>query len=377
MDRQRGGSPKPWRARLPIEGFGDWAFSGTMLILTLIVVLLACISVRSLVSWHAAWERVVNGIGLYWLVIVGMALAGALYSCVLQARGVRASRDKTSAADRDRGLALRFGGAALSAVSFGLSLVVFRLAQSKVGGAAEIGTPDRGIGFFDMITWLGTFATLAVVISTALVAIWVKRREDEAQHSAAVVQMRQAWINKVRATMAGLLAAGQALRADHEGRQSNPVRGREARLLMREANLLLNPTEGHHAVLLAAVKSWLHHAGIEDHLRSQDSHPKPQEVQSDFDAATDWLVLLTQLVLKVEWAVTSVGRERVGEKAGALWEQVRAYEGKHDPELRRIAPQALDVRMSRASALMDGEDTPSQANLVTAPLKSMDSGVPA
>lgn len=351
-DRGLGGGPAPGQPRSVAAGLRGWAFTA-MPILTVAVLVLACVNLRHLIAWDAAWKRVFDGIGLYWLVIVGLALLGAAFSWVLQVRGAEVARNKASVVDRDRRLALRFGGAALSTASLGLALVAFRLAQSSVRGVAQIGAPDRGIGFFDMMTWLGTFATLAVVISTALVAIWVKRRDDEAQHSAAVVQMRQAWINKVRETMAGLLAAGQAIRADYEQGQPNRVRAGEARLLLRAADLLLNPTEGHHAVLLIAVRSWLHHAGIEDHMRSQDALPQPLVVASDFEAVTTWLVLLTQLVLKVEWIVTSTGRERITEKAGSLWDQVRNYEVNYETELRNVASQALELRRTRVNNLTD------------------------
>ena len=363
-DRGLGGGSAPGQPRSVAAGLRGWAFTA-MPILTVAVLVLACVNVRHLIAWDAAWKRVFDGIGLYWLVIVGLALLGAAYSWVLQVRGAEVARNEASIVDRDRRLALRFGGAALSTVSLGLALVAFRLAQSSVRGAAQIGAPDRGISFFDMMTWLGTFATLAVVISTALVAIWVKRRDDEAQHSAAVVKMRQAWINKVRGTMAGLLAAGQALRADYERGQSNPDRGDKARLLLREADLLMNPTEGHHAVLLIAVRNWLHHAGIEDHMRSQDALPQTTVATTDFEAVTTWLVLLTQLVLKIEWTVTSTGRERISEKAGSLWDQICVYEAKYKTELDLVTSQALKLRRSHVSNLINGTDDSSPTTVTS------------
>lgn len=354
----RGGGMAPTGdgERVPAAKFTDWVFAAITPFLAVCVLGLASFNLRHLADWDAATERVLGGLGLYWLVIAGTTLSAALYGFILQMRGARISRARAGTADYDRRLVLRFGGAALSAVALGLALVAFRLAQPQARGTAGTGMSDRGIGFFDMMTWLGTFATLVVVISTALVAVWVKRRDDEAQHSAAVVQMRQAWIDKVRGNMAALLAAGQALRAEHEQGRSNHTRGLEARLLMREADLLLNPTEGHHAVLLAAVRSWLHHAGIEDHLRNTGKHPAPLTVATDFNVASDWLVLLTQLVLKIEWAVTSVGRGRVPEKTGSLWGQVLAYEHRYEREIRLISPDALDCRKSRASDLVKAED---------------------
>jgi hypothetical protein len=104
-------------------------------------------------------------------------------------------------------------------------------------------------------------------------------------------------------------------------------------------------------VLLKAARSWLHHAGIEDHLRGEATLPKIQVPVVIFETVTEWLVLLTQLVLKIEWTVTSVGRERVNDQAKSLWDQICAYEERFNVEIELVAPQALILRRSQASTL--------------------------
>lgn len=301
-------------------------------------------------SARAVGDWLLAGPGIYWLSLVGGAVLSFRY-------GYRMIRDGTvrmplgaGNAERDRLWMLRFGGRALSGFGLGLILVTFWYSQPD---AAQQPEAPKQIGFFDLMTWLGTFATLVVVVATALVAMYVKRRDDESQHSAAVTDMRQRWIDNLRQNLAAAMAGGHSLQSAAGRRVADPDLAGNVRKVLREIELQLNPTEGHHAVLLCALRSWLHEAGIEDHFRG-DPMPAPNPAATAFDTLAQWLVMLGQLVLKVEWAVTSQGRESIEMKAGRLWEDVLRFERAHAPELRRLASEALTHRERDASSLLHG-----------------------
>ena len=299
-------------------------------------------------SFAAAGVWLTAGAGVYWWLLLGAALLSFLGAHRLLKGAAAALAPNARNVERDRLWMLRFGGRALSALALGLILVAFWYTQP--GAAAQTNASDQ-IGFFDLMTWLGTFATLVVVVATALVAMYVKRRDDESQHSAAVTDMRQRWIDKLRQHLAAAMAGGHSLRSAAERQQADLQLAGDVRKMLREVELQLNPTEGHHAVLLSALRSWLHEAKIEDHFR-EDQMPESKFVATDFDTLAQWLVMLGQLVLKVEWAVTREGRESIEMKAGRLWNNLVEFEKTYEPELRRLAPEAIAHRERDASSLL-------------------------
>jgi hypothetical protein len=326
-----------------------------------ILLLTLCLSIPILVlaGWNLRSELgslqeigtwLLSGAGIYVVLLVGAALLSLAGAYNMLRRGSVALPAGSTNAQRDRLWMLRFGGRALSAFGLGLMLVAFWYSQPDAAQPAE---PAKHIGFFDLMTWLGTFATLVVVVATALVAMYVKRRDDESQHSAAITDMRQRWIDNLRQNLAAAMAGGHSLRSAARLRKADPGLAGNVRKVLREIELQLNPTEGHHAVLLWALRSWLHEAGIEDHFRG-DPMPAPKSVPTDFDILARWLVMLGQLVLKVEWAVTSQGRESIEMKAGRLWNDLVRFEKAHAPELTRLASEAMAHRAGDASSLLQG-----------------------
>lgn len=301
-------------------------------------------------SLKAAGVWLSAGAGVYWLLLLGAALLSFFGAHRLLKEGSATLAPSARNVERDKLWMLRFGGRALSALALSLILVAFWYAQPVADRQAN--TPDQ-IGFFDLMTWLGTFATFMVVVATALVAMYVKRRDDESQHSAAVTEMRQRWIDKLRQSLSAAMAGGHSLHSAAERRQANPQLAGDVRKMLREVELQLNPTEGHHAVLLSALRGWLHEAGIEDHFRG-DPMPVPQPAATDFNTLAQWLVMLGQLVLKVEWAVTSEGRESIDRKASRLWHDLVEFEKAHLPELNRLASEAMAHRERDARSLLQG-----------------------
>jgi hypothetical protein len=321
---------------------------------------------RNIGSIEAAIQWLLRGTGLYWLLLVLGSVSCLLGGRAMQNAGsvppVRGAKNAT----RDRLWMLRFGGRALTASGVGFMLVAFWHSQSlatRPSGAGAESASGGGdpIGFFDLMTWLGTFATFVTVIATALVAMYVKRRDDESRHSASVIEMRQRWIDKLRQNLAMLMAAGHQCRAAAELREPNRDLASHARGVLREVELQLNPTEGHHAVLLSALRSWLHLAGIEDHFRAREM-PQPLRTPEEFDKLAEWLVKLGQLVLKVEWVVTSLSHDSVEDKASRLWDELRRFEKRYEAELNQMAPEAMRHRAQEARGLLEGANASAAPN---------------
>ncbi len=335
-------------------------FSMCMLFLNIIVLSLAIINLvpKNILSSFRGWF--LSGQGLYWVLVVGAAMSSTIYGTKMQIDGSKEPRPKISNAERDKLWIKRFSGKVLSAGGLGLMLVSFWMSQNNAvqsaplaAQLAPIAAQSTPIGFYDLMTWLGTFATFVVVVATALVAMYVKRRDDEARHSSAVMEMRQAWINKVRLTLSKLIANGQKLYTETIQLKVNIELATKTRQMLREIQLQLNPTEGHHAVLLATLRGWLHEAGIEDHFRG--AIPTPQlHTQTDFDVVTEWLIMQSQLVLKVEWVVTSLDETSVPTKVGRLWSGIERYENKNAVELAKVVPRAMHLRQTEARTLVEG-----------------------
>ena len=233
-------------------------FSAYLLVVTLALLGLAIFNLWRAFSPAAFREWLLVGAGIYWLVIAVAAVSFGVRGTVMESSGTVAPSSSLSKAERDKRWILKYGGIALSAGGLGLMLVALWLSQGYVLRQATSASAGEGIGFYDLMTWLGTFATFVVVVATALVAMYVKRRDDDTRHSFAIMTMRQAWIDKVRLTLSRLMAHGETLRGETN---PNKVLAAEARQMLREIELQLNPTEGHHAVLLKALRAWLHEAG--------------------------------------------------------------------------------------------------------------------
>lgn len=212
----------------------------------------------------------------------------------------------------------------------------------------------QDIGPFDVLTWLGTLATLAVVVSGAWVAVYVKRRDDERQHALSLMDMRQAWINDLRSDLARLLTTAREMQLANEAATPNPEAARRALGLQETIALRLNPVEAHHHMLFAAVRGLLRAAGVNDQLRGATT-PSPRTPTTTFDVGVEWVRTLGQLVLKIEWVVTSQGRQAIEAKAAEQWEELRRFERKYWGELLCIVPQLVSLRQ-RHAALTGGPE---------------------
>lgn len=218
-------------------------------------------------------------------------------------------------------------------------------------------TPDRqpsDIGPFDVLTWLGTLATLAVVISGAWVAVYVKRRDDERQHALSLMGMRQRWIDGLRSDLSGFLILARQLQQANDTGTPDVEGARRALAALEAVGLRLNPVESHHHVLFVAMRGLLRAAGVYDQLRGTVG-PAPGMPASTFDVGVDWVRALGQLVLKIEWVVTSRGQDQVGEKAERQWSALLAFETRYLGELLGFVPQLKPLRI-RHGTLTGGPD---------------------
>ncbi|MDO9489195.1 MAG: hypothetical protein Q7J32_12530 [Sphingomonadaceae bacterium] len=325
-----------------------WATFGVGLVLLSLA--LSNIAI-ALTPFPKIWTWIATGGGVYWALLVASAILASAVSRSLYRAGAALLREGATNVERDRLWMLRQAGVICAAFGVALMLMAFWRSQFLAAPADENGQVE-GIGFFDLATWLGTFATFVVVVASALVAMYVKRRDEESQHNSAVTAMRQAWIDKLRQNLAYIMAGAHRLRAAAVAKHADPSLAGKVRQALREIELQLNPTEGHHAVLLQALQSTLHEAGIEAHFQSRAT--APQSVDAEFDVLSKWLVLLGQLVLKIEWAVTSQGRASVERKLGRLWNDLQAFEGFHTEELVRLASEAMRIRRDHANTLLNG-----------------------
>ncbi len=202
---------------------------------------------------------------------------------------------------------------------------------------------ESGVSLFDILTWLGTLATLAAVASGAGVAIYVKRRDDERHQRLSIMRMRQAWIDELRDAVADLLASGRAMNVRSSQGQTLPADAVARALRCRELIALrINPMEVHHQVLAEASRRWLNAAGLGDHLRG--AIPVAPLPATTHELAGDWLLRLAQLILKIEWVVTSLGAAYVSEKVAAQWQDLRRFERTHQAEILMIYPDLPRVR---------------------------------
>jgi len=261
----------------------------------------------------------------YWLYLA--ALIAAAIACLTAAWRLKPVPPPLDAAAVDLGDARRIGAGFLLLVAPTPLLVANSLLGRQPG-------PDA-VGVFDVLTWLGTLATLAVVVSGAWVAVYVKRRDDERQHRLSVMGMRQAWIDSLRDDLAELMSAAATL---HRAASEDALDAETARValkLQEKVALRLNPVEPHHYMLSSALRGLLRVGGVHDHLRKQSPAAPIVDVVT-YDAAAAWTTALAQLVLKIEWVVTSLGRDRIEEKVGKQWIALRAYETSHQVEIMTV-----------------------------------------
>ena len=308
--------------------------------------------------WAAyVWE----GGGVYDVALLLATLTLAAVGLRLSFRG-RCEAKRSTRLERDHRWIQRYGGDLLTLTGAAVALAAFWMSQAPAAHVA--GTPPvsegagrlNSIGFFDLMTWLGTFGTLAVVVSGALVAMYVKRRDDETQHSSSVMLMRQAWIEALRAQLSSLIAAGEQLyKAAEKNGLADVARADEVNRLLREVQLRLNPTEGHHVVLTHGLKGWLHAANLSEQLSGRN--PPLLWNATVFEAGREWLVAAGQLVLKIEWTVTSRDSSRLEEKAGGLWRAILESEQTNKDILDQIVPTAMYHRSIVAKTLIEGTRT--------------------
>ena len=308
------------------------------------------------------WQSLTSGIGDYlvnesgvfeiMLVLTQLALIGA--GVHLARIGVRPLDELASLQTRDDQAIKKHGGWLLvvGAIAIALSLLqkaqTFAISHSsgRVNSASKV---TETISFFDLMTWLGTFGTLAIVICGALVAIYAKRREDEAQRLDSVRIMRQEWVNKVRDLVASLTQAARILHVAATKGVDRIDLAQVALSDLRRLELHLNPTEVHHAVLLRAIKALLKQSMLDEHLRIQIAPPIGI---LNWEILHNWVVALAQLVLKIEWVVTSEGREAIKAKAGILWDDLNRYEQQNANSLSDMAPDAWRMRTKHGKSLV-------------------------
>ncbi len=329
----------------PLSRVHGWR-DGLAIILLLLLAFTMGLMISAL-SPDQALIYFLSGTGVYVLLLGVGGVAAGWAGWTLHRSGSGKPPALSTRASRDELLISRAGGLALLSLGIGLTLVALRSAQNRLLSAEP---PGKTMGLFDLLTWLGTFGTLAIVIATALVAMWVRRRDDEAQHDMSIRGMRQAWIDVSRKLLAKLLVDGRALYEAMESEEPRPELAQNALTRFRQLQLQLNPTEGHHEVLIVALRGWLHEAGLNAHLKGKPESKLP--ARTDFDQVADWIVALGQLVLKIEWVVTSQGRDAIPDKADALWKSLQNFEQKYAEEIGRVAPQALQRRRDRAHALI-------------------------
>lgn len=294
----------------------------------------------------------VKGPGLFHLLLAIVAAGGALAGASLAWNAARVLPRSATLLQRDDRTVMLHASWALSAAGLGFALVLFHAAQGMGGMTAPAASPiGETIGFFDLMTWLGTFVTLVVVIAGALVAIYGKRREDEAHRSAALAGMRQAWIDHVRETLVELTEKAHLVRMASQRRVLDAGRTQALLSAQRALELRVNPAEGHHAVLVKAAAALARHAGIEAQLSARRT--KPAATETDWNMLLGWTVALGQLVLKIEWVVTSLGRDAIPSKAGLMWEQLRQFETDHANVLSTLASDAWAERRDGAPDLLN------------------------
>ncbi|MBD8472175.1 hypothetical protein [Sphingomonas sp. CFBP 8765] len=250
------GHDSPSAVELPGPPLLSIALTG----LTILAITVAGYLKLATVSEHP-FAYLIYGAGIFELVLGGAALAIAIGGVALANRAAETLPETASATQRDHRTIKQYGGTLMSATGGGVGLVLLQGAQSStaVQGSSTV-------GFFDLMTWLGTFGTLVVVVCGALVAVYAKRREDEARQLDSVRNMRQAWINEVRDLLASLMLNARILAdaATHRVVSTDVVRLALADL--RRLELHLNPTEPHHVVLIEALRSLLHHSSLQGHL---------------------------------------------------------------------------------------------------------------
>ena len=271
----------------------------------------------------------------YWLYLG--ALIGAAVACLTAALRLRlaAAAPAADPAARDLGDARRIGATFLVLVAPMPLLVANSLLGRQPG-------PDA-VGVFDVLTWLGTLATLAVVVSGAWVAVYVKRRDDERQHRLSVMTMRQVWIDSLRGDLADLISAALTLHRAALDEILDPDAAHVALKLQEKVALRLNPVEPHHHMLNLALRGLLRAGGVNDHLRKRLPETPIVDVVT-YEAASAWTTSLAQLVLKIEWVVTSLGSDRIEEKVGRQWSALLAYEASHRGEILTVVSRFIALR---------------------------------
>lgn len=274
------------------------------------------------------------------------ALASASLGCLLAGWCLGRSSAPDTPAGRDLAQARKAAAVAL--------LVAAPWPLLLANSLLTLDRQPEDIGPFDVLTWLGTLATLAVVISGAWVAVYVKRRDDERQHALSLMDMRQRWIDELRSDLAGLLTIAREVQQANETGTPNPEAARRALGLSETVALRLNPVESHHHILFMAVRGLLRTAGVHDQLRGLTT-PAPRTPPSTFDAGVEWVRALAQLVLKIEWVVTSLGRDRIKEKVDRQWATLMDFERAYAGELLGIVPQLRALR-ERHGMLTGGPD---------------------
>lgn len=261
----------------------------------------------------------------YWIYLI--ALIAAAVTCLTVAWRLKPQPSPIDTAARDVEDARALGAAFMLLVAPAPLLVANSLFGRQPG-------PDA-VGVFDVLTWLGTLATLAVVVSGAWVAVYVKRRDDERQHRLSVMGMRQVWINNLRDDLSELTSAAETLHRSALAGISDQATARVALERQKRVALRLNPTEPHHHMLLLALKGLLWGGCVHDHMRPSPI-PAPLVVTTSYEVASEWTTLLAQMVLKIEWVVTSLGAEFIEEKVTKQWDALLAYEKTHGEEIRNL-----------------------------------------
>lgn len=313
-----------------------------------------CMGILSLLALAAAtWlklkylelelsHHLLNGTGAFEVLLAAAAFGLSMWGGRLAYQGSVRLPDDAPRLDQDDRTVRKYGGLLLAACAMSISLILLRNAQAS--------TPEgKPPTFYDLMTWLGTFGTLSVVICGSLVAVYAKRREDDARKSDSVRLMRQEWINKVRDNVASVTEQARIL---YELTKKGTPDSQVASVTighMRRLELHLNPTEPHHQVLQAAMQSLLSASKIDEHLRGDDFQPLEPLL---WGVLNDWVVHLAQLVLKIEWVVTSEGRAAVTAKAGPLWSALQKFEKKREQELNRVAQTAWYFRKNAAMQLV-------------------------
>ena len=124
---------------------------------------------------------------------------------------------------------------------------------------------------------------LAGVIATAIVAYLNTKRQLRSAHTLKIAEMRQAWINDLRNTMALFHSYGTSPDIDHRNRREFYETGTKIELMM-------NPLDEDYEPLIEAVNRYLDAATQDERFEINDIY-----------------VEICQRILKREWAVLKGG----------------------------------------------------------------------